>query len=275
MSGHAIMPDFILHTPRCIEHNIHVLNLPAHTTHLLQVADIAVFGPFKKYIAKSLAVYRADHGPYIPPKYYAKATRTAWEKATTRANCIAGFEKAGIVPFDRTKITAKIYKEGAQLRKLRDDSSPHAPPVAVHVSTVALDSLSSAAALLTPPSVSVETVSSVLSPPALHVNPAPVAQRRVGIPTTFARVLTSEQSMNIIRKRQQDKENKETEKKERKQKKEEKQAAAAAKPKPKPKNSVRLQSKQRKPLSNITNTTTTSSSMVDDPYDFNANYGDA
>ncbi len=52
ISRHVIVPDFISHAPRCIEHNIHVFNLPAHTTHLLLIADIAVFGPFKKYISK-------------------------------------------------------------------------------------------------------------------------------------------------------------------------------------------------------------------------------
>lgn len=268
-----VCTDFPSCLDRCVEHNIHVLNLPAHTTHLLQVADIAVFGPFKKYISKSLAAYRDQHGTYIPPRYYAAATRTAWEHATSRSNCIAGFEKAGIFPADRTKITPDIYKQGVLVRQLYDDSSRYAPPPAPHVPAPLLDSLSSAAALASPLPPSVEPVSSILSPPALHVNPAPTAQRRVGIPTQFARVLTSEQSMIIIRERQEEKEKKEREKKERKRVKEEKKTAAAQKPKPQPKARKGVTLGQRKPLRDITNTTSTSSNDITDPYDFSTNIG--
>lgn len=256
-----------------MEHNIHVLNLPAHTTHLLQVADIAVFGPFKKFLPKALAAYREQHGPYIAPRFYAKATRTAWEHATSRANCIAGFEKAGIIPFDRTKITPAIYKEGLTVRKLRDDSSRYASPPVPPIHAPLLDSLSSAAAFVSSLPPSAESVASVLSPPRLVVNPAPVSQRRVGIPTTFSRVLTSEESMNIIRERQEEKEKKERVKAERKQAKEEKKTAATQKPKPKPKPRKGMTLSQRKPLSNITNTITTSHIDMDDPYDFTTNLG--
>ena len=222
MSCHVIVFNYICHAPRCIEHQIHVLNLPSHTTHLLQVADISVFGPFKKHISKSLTTYRSTHGPYIAPRYYAAATRTAWEKATNRHNCIIGFEKAGIWPFNPNKITAAIYKEGVLMRQLRDDSSRYAAPPVPPIPTPLLDSLSSAAALVSPVPVSVESVSSILAPPALHVSPAPPSQRRVGVPTTYARVLTSEQCMTIIRDRQEEKEKKEREKKERKEERERK-----------------------------------------------------
>ena len=265
--------NHISYTHRAVEHNIHVLNLPSHTTHLLQVADIAVFGPFKKYISKSLAAHRAEHGPYIPPRQYAAATRTAWEKATTRSNCIAGFEKSGIFPFNRTKITAKIYREGAIFRQLRDDSSRYAPPVPPHVPAPLLDSLSSAAALVSPASVPVETLPSILAPPTLHVSPAPPSQRRVGIPTQFARVLTSEQPMNIIRERKEEKEKKEKEKEIRKRKREEKKTETAEKSKSTSTSRSHKSTKHRKPLSNITNTTSTSSNTIIDPYDFSTNIG--
>ena len=117
-----------------------MLNLPAHTTHLLQVADISVFGPFKKYISKSLATWRDKHGPYIQPRYYAAATRWAWEQATKRENVIAGIEKAGLVPFNRDKITPAIYKEGVRLRKLRDDSTHIPLPACPRVPVTVLDS---------------------------------------------------------------------------------------------------------------------------------------
>lgn len=271
MSCRVMLSDHFLHVIRCVEHNIHVLNLPAHTTHLLQVADISVFGPFKKYISKSLATWRDKYGPYIAPRQYAAATRWAWEQATRRQNVIAGFEKAGLVPFNREKITAAIYKEGVRVRKLRDDSShipTTAPPrVVVHV----LDSSSSSSPPVSSPPAAVEPITSILSPPPLLCTPPPASQRRVGIPTTFSRVLTSEQSMNIIRERHEEKERKEKEKIDRKRKREEKKAEAAKKPKPKPRKGVRLASTSRKPLSNITNTCTTSTGDIMDPYEFNTN----
>jgi hypothetical protein len=266
MTCHVTWFDSSSNVTRCVDHNIHVLNLPAHTTHLLQVADIAVFGPFKRYIGKSLTVYREEHGPYIPPRYYAKATKWAWEQATTRSNCIMGFEKAGIFPFDRTKITAAIYKEGVRLRKLDDDSKRDASQVVAHAPPSGIDSSSSAAALLSSAPALVQSLTSILSPPPLLVSPAPASQRRVGISTTFSRVLTEEQSMNIIREKKEEKERKENVKKENKRKREEKKTAAAEKPKSKRKNSVRLQPTQRKPLSNITNTITTTPDDTEDPY---------
>jgi sRNA-binding protein len=84
-------------------------------------------------------------------------------------------------------------------------------------------------------------------------------------------MLTEEQSMNEIRERAEKKEREEREKAERKKQREEKKATAAAKPKPVPRqpkyDGVRL----RRPLSNITNTHTTSQNTCIDPYDFSPN----
>src|SRR5689334_15591647 len=43
MSRHVTVSCCVSYHGRCVEKGIHVLNLPAHTTHLLQVADISVF----------------------------------------------------------------------------------------------------------------------------------------------------------------------------------------------------------------------------------------
>lgn len=157
------------------------------------------------------------------------------------------------------------------MRELHDDSSRHGAPPVPPIHAPLLDSLSSAAAFVSSLPSSVESIPSILSPPRLHVNPAPPSQRRVGISTQFARVLTSEQSMTIIRERQEEKEKKERDKKQRKQKQQEKKAAAALKPKPQHKQYNRMRLSQRKPLSDITNTTTTSSQPTIDPYDFSTN----
>lgn len=262
---------FFLHGHRCIEHNIHVLNLPAHTTHLLQVADIAVFGPFKKHITSSLTVWRSEHGETIFAYQMAAATCKAWEKSTSRANCIAGFEKAGIVPFDRNKITEKNYKEGIRHRRLRDDSSRYAPPPVPSLPPCDLDLSSSSSVPSSSPAPVVETISSILTLPQPLPLPSPTQRKSNSIVTTFAVMLTETQVINALKQKQEEKERKEREKQEKKRVREEKKQQQALTPKPqlrklKP-TGIRLTNR----LSNKENTPPASSNNIIDPYDFSTN----
>jgi hypothetical protein len=86
---------------------IDILLLPAHTTHVLQVADVAVFRPFKEawkgQCAKRRREKRAStargeggiHKTDIIPMAMA-----AWDSAMTSSNVISGFRRTGIFPFD-------------------------------------------------------------------------------------------------------------------------------------------------------------------------------
>ena len=164
---------YMSYVPRCVEHNIHVLNLPAHTTHLLQVADISVFGPFKTYMRSAETARQHTTSAIIRTQDVAALTRKPWEKATSRHNITAGFKKAGIYPFDRTKITAQIYKAGVLHRQLDDDSSRfHPPPVPLHP---VCDSDPSVAPTLSSSSdeKNIETVSSILAMPPPQPPPPP------------------------------------------------------------------------------------------------------
>jgi hypothetical protein len=262
---------FISYPTRCVEHNIHVLNLPSHTTHLLQVADLSVFGPFKKALPVSLQNWRSEHGSKITPQQMAAATAAAWVKATSRNNIINGFAKAGICPFDRTKITAKIYKEGVLHRGLKDDSSRIVAPPVPRIPAPVLDSSSSSPVVSSSPALVVETVSSVLTPPP----PVPVsahAHRAPGtISTRFAVMLTEDDIRKQLREKQEKKQKEEREKKERAAKREEKRQAAAQllrqRPKYKRKTGVRLASR----LSNKENIRPTSQNTDIDPYAFDTN----
>ena len=207
---------------RCIAHRIHVLNLPAHTTHLLQVADISVFGPFKNYLrsAKALAQYQRNGS--IKPQHIAALTKPAWERAITRANVITGFAKAGIVPYDRTKITDKIYKQGARLRQFTNDSSRFAVPPVPPLPPVVLDSSSSSPAPLSSPPVVVEAVESILTrPDPLSLEPS-THRHHNGLNTTYAVMLSQETIITQLTERKEQKEQKQKDKDERKRKREEK-----------------------------------------------------
>ena len=99
---------------------INILLLPSHTTHLLQVVDVAVFRPFKRYqrqecerirIAKRRSCAPADMG--VKRSDLLPAALAAWTHVAKPENVIAGFRTAGICPFNPLaylKSTAKHNK---------------------------------------------------------------------------------------------------------------------------------------------------------------------
>lgn len=87
--------------------NINILLLPSHTTHILQVADVAVFRPFKNYWRVECDRLRADkRRTCVPSEMGIKRSdilptaMAAWTHAATPQNVIAGFRATGIYPFN-------------------------------------------------------------------------------------------------------------------------------------------------------------------------------
>ena len=199
------------------------------------------------------------------------ATAEAWKKATSRNNVINGFAKAGICPFDSTKIDAKIYREGALHRGLKDDSSRFIAPPVSRVSVPMLDLSSSARVISSSPPVVIETVSSVLALPA----PIPVSSHAnrasAKISTRFAVMLTENDIRKQLREKQEKTEKDEREKANRKRKREEKKAETVVqllRPRTyKRSKGVRLRDKLR----NKENIPLTQQNIDIDPYAFNAN----
>jgi hypothetical protein len=271
MSRHVMSCRDMSSCARCVTHNIHVLNLPANTTRLLQVADISVFGPFKTLMASARALHQHTHSKPIAPQHVAALTRVPWEKASSRANIIAGFEKAGIYPYDPTKIPRSVYKQGSAYRGA--DGTPsrfHAPPLPQHVplsvdtsSSSALSTLASVAAL--------PTVESILSPPPRAPTPPPSTRAPATVNTTYAVMMTEDTVRNTLREKQEKKEREEREKEERKRKREEKQQQAAAQPAPTPKKKKTTTLRLVPRLSNKENIPPTRHNSNTDPYDFSTN----
>jgi len=67
--------------------NIILVCYPAHTTHVLQGLDVAVFGPFKRQWTRSLA--------------------EAWTRSFTPENIKAGFRKTGVYPLNPNVIPSE------------------------------------------------------------------------------------------------------------------------------------------------------------------------
>ena len=90
-----------------ISNDIHILLLPSHCTHLLQVADVAVFRAFKQYWRNECAKRRAEkrgscdrENVGIRRSDIIPLAVTAWNHASRSENVISGFRRTGIYPYD-------------------------------------------------------------------------------------------------------------------------------------------------------------------------------
>lgn len=75
---------------------------PAHTTHILQPLDIAVFNPLKtafSTMASRMGLVRGDL--VVGKKQFSPLLKTVYPTAVTAQNIKAGFRKAGIFPLSR------------------------------------------------------------------------------------------------------------------------------------------------------------------------------
>lgn len=88
------------------EAGVTMLTLPPHTSHKLQPLDLTVFAPFKSYYNTAVDSWLLQH-PGITFTIYniADCVRESYIKAMTPSNIIAGFRKAGIIPFNENIFT--------------------------------------------------------------------------------------------------------------------------------------------------------------------------
>jgi hypothetical protein len=139
--------------------DINILLLPAHTTHLLQVADVAVFRPFKSYWRQECNRIRAEKRLTCAPgdigvkrSDILPAAVAAWEYATSPQNVISGFRRTGIYPFNPRAYlkTAASHNKSTSLTSLPPSLlSPLA--VADLQQTPAVDQLLHSPSLADPP----------------------------------------------------------------------------------------------------------------------------
>ena len=83
------------------QNGVHLLCLPAHTTHVLQPLDVGVFSSFKHHIGLSLnALIRSSNGRVPTSEDIPKIIADAWPKSVTPVNLMSGFRKTGIYPLN-------------------------------------------------------------------------------------------------------------------------------------------------------------------------------
>ena len=91
-----------------IAQSIDVMFLPANLTHLMQVADVGVFGPFKIAYRKAADEWRHIHRRCMDKYDIAAVTAVAWAAAMTERNAISGFLNVGQWPFNPSMVLDKV-----------------------------------------------------------------------------------------------------------------------------------------------------------------------
>jgi hypothetical protein len=105
-----------------VERGIHVLCLPSNTTHILQVADVALFGPFKTLWKSACEKLKEERGRSQQQQQrcvrrgdIVSLVLQAWGKAMTPENVKSGFRRTGIYPYDPA---AHTHTKQKQLKSL-------------------------------------------------------------------------------------------------------------------------------------------------------------
>lgn len=96
--------------------NIHILKLPAHSSHLLQPLDLAVFRSFKAIWEKKLISWQRHHqGLRLPKKEFSILLGKSWSQVSAEV-IKNGFKKGGIFPFYRNVVPEEKYDTQALKR---------------------------------------------------------------------------------------------------------------------------------------------------------------
>ena len=91
------------------EFNIHVLAIPAHTSHLTQPLDKTPFATLKTAWNENLTEYLFEHaGCGMPKMDFFYVFWPAWKHAMTKANIKSGFRCTGIFPVNPAQINPAL-----------------------------------------------------------------------------------------------------------------------------------------------------------------------
>jgi DDE superfamily endonuclease len=111
-----ITGDFIEH---CMNHKIHIMILPPHSSHLTQPLDVGVFGALKKVMASKLEPILRTGISCLQKVEWTGAFVAAHERVFREQNIQSGFRGTGIYPYQPTKVLRQIIKPSS--------SSPSTP----------------------------------------------------------------------------------------------------------------------------------------------------
>ncbi|KAH0611005.1 uncharacterized protein H6S33_011432 [Morchella sextelata] len=88
--------------------NIHIMCLPAHSTHLLQPLDVGLFGPLQHYYGKAADTHLREIRTGINKSTFWSFFVDARKKTYTKSSIQAAFRTTGIFPFNPDKVLTKL-----------------------------------------------------------------------------------------------------------------------------------------------------------------------
>ena len=101
---------------------VHILCLPAHTTHVLQPLE-GVFKSFKSFFSKACVAYLSKYpGRVITNDMISSLVAGAYPSAFTPINIMGGFKKTGIFPLnpgaidDKVLCPSKAFKQSKKIQ---------------------------------------------------------------------------------------------------------------------------------------------------------------
>jgi len=102
--------NFIELIDTAVENNVHIIELPAHTSHWLQPCDRTVFGPFKSEYRKACDELSSSFpGTVVCGTNFCRLLKITWEGSVTPANITSGFRACGIYPFNPEAVPSEAY----------------------------------------------------------------------------------------------------------------------------------------------------------------------
>lgn len=79
------------------ENDVHLLCLPAHSSHVLQPLDVSVYKPLKTKWKQLLDEFYLSGNSIVSKELFPSLLEQVREKALTRTNAVSGFEATGKV----------------------------------------------------------------------------------------------------------------------------------------------------------------------------------
>ena len=138
------------------KNDIHLLCLPSHTSHILQLLDIGVFKSFKSGYSKACRKYIMENpGRVITSEVIASLVGETWAHSITPMNILSGFKKSGISPLNPSEVSDRMLTPAA-IFKPSSDASASASSSSLTPPTASSSSLTPPTASLTPPTFSDE-----------------------------------------------------------------------------------------------------------------------
>ena len=110
-----------------LEHNIILLCLPAHSTHLLQPLDVAVFSPLQHFYGLAVDDFCRHQGGGIHKAVFWPLLKKARSEAITSDNILAGFGACGLIPFCQKVVLDRLQFSTASSTKTPQWQHPNTP----------------------------------------------------------------------------------------------------------------------------------------------------